>query len=195
MEQTNSQQASPVLPSLPYPGNPALKVLFRSPLLLWRLGLGPLVGQLFMILTTTGRKSGLPRHTAIEYHTWRGRKYAVAAWPQSDWYRNLQADPLVTVQTAAGTESAIARRLTDDQELAEVYAFINEKPTLRRVWQMLGFDFDMTLEGFLAEKDRFHLLTFDRSDKPGPTPLAVDLPWVWLVVPAIFLLAWRGRRK
>jgi deazaflavin-dependent oxidoreductase (nitroreductase family) len=85
---------------LPYPSHPVLRALFKSPILLYRLGLGWLVGRLFMILTTTGRKSGLPRPTAIEYHRLHGRKYVMNAYgTKSDWYRNLLADPLVTIQS------------------------------------------------------------------------------------------------
>jgi hypothetical protein len=76
---------------LPYPHDPILKWSFRLPILLYRLGLGPIVGRRFMILTTTGRKSGLPRHHAIEFHSFEGRKYVFSAWgDKADWYRNLQ---------------------------------------------------------------------------------------------------------
>ena len=53
----------------PYPDHPILKWTFRLPILFHRLGLGLIVGRLFMILTTIGRKSGLPRHSAIEFHS------------------------------------------------------------------------------------------------------------------------------
>jgi len=65
---------------LPYPDHPALKTLLKTPQFIWRMGLGKLVGQLFLILTTTGRKSGLPRRTAVEYHKFDGRKFIAAAW-------------------------------------------------------------------------------------------------------------------
>lgn len=192
MDQKVSKQFIPLLESIPYPSHLAMKWLFKSPLLLWRLGLGPLVGRLFMIMTTTGRKSGRPRHTAIEYHTWRGRKYVLAAWPKSDWYRNLQADPHLTIQTAVGIECVIARRLTDDAELADVYEFAAANPLMRRFWQLLGVD--MALEGFLAHKEQFHLLTFEPTAEPSPPPLTADLVWVWTAVLALGLLLGLGRR-
>lgn len=97
------RQFIPVLESIPYPSHPALRRLFQLPIWLRRLGLGALTGRLFLILTTRGRKSGLPRHTALEYHTFKGRIYVMAAWPKSDWYQNLLADPHVTIQTVHGT--------------------------------------------------------------------------------------------
>ena len=162
---------------LPYPSYPLLRTLFKSPLFLYRLGLGRPVGQLFMILTTTGRKSGLPRHTAIEYHRFHGRKYVMNAYGmKSDWYRNLLADPLVTIQTADGVESCRARRLTGDAELAEAYGFVETSPAFRRLIQRLGFE--MSREEFLAQQDRWWLVTFDPTDDPTPLPLEADLRWV-----------------
>jgi hypothetical protein len=44
-----------------------VKWLFQSPILLYRLGLGFLVGRLFMVMTTVGRKSGAtaPPHDGL----------------------------------------------------------------------------------------------------------------------------------
>jgi deazaflavin-dependent oxidoreductase (nitroreductase family) len=142
-----------------------------------------------MIMTTKGRKSGLPRRTAIEYHTFKGRKYVMVAWPKADWYRNLLADPRLTIQTAAGTERVLARRLRDDKELAEVYEFVEQHPLMRKFWQqVLGLR--LSREEFLATKDRFHLITFDPTDQPTPSALQADLKWVWLVVLISGVVGW-----
>lgn len=162
---------------LPYPSHPVLRALFKSPILLYRLGLGWLVGRLFMILTTTGRKSGLPRHTAIEYHRLHGRKYVMNAYGmKSDWYRNVVADPRVTIQTADGVDHCRARRLTSDAELIEAYGFVESSPAFRRLIQRLGFE--MSRDEFLARKDHWWLVTFDPTDDPTPPPLEADLRWV-----------------
>lgn len=190
-------------PNIPYPDNPAMQALFRSPMLLYRLGLAPLVGQLFMVITTTGRKSGEPRRAVVEYHSYDGKKYALAAWPNSDWYRNLQANPRATIQTADGVEHVVARRLTDDAELAEVYdnTYAKAGEELRQLWEAMGFNLDR--DEFLAHKDDFHLLAFEpagmSAGAPSQPPLEEDLRWVW---PALLaglvalggLLLW-GRRR
>lgn len=193
MGDTQSRQFIPILEAIPYPAHPVLKYLFKAPILLWRLGLGPIVGRLFMIITTTGRKSGQPRHTAIEYHIWRNRKYVLAAWPQSDWYCNLLADPHLTIQTAMGTERVIARRLMDDAELADVYGFVATNPLIRHFWKLLGFD--MNLSSFLAYKEQYHLLTFDPTEEATPPPLAADLTWIWPIIVALSLLLCFRKRK
>lgn len=145
--------------------------------------------KLFLILTTIGRKSGLARHTALEYHTFEGRIYVMAAWPRSDWYQNILADPHVTIQTAQGTERAIARRLTSDEELSQAFEFAEQSPVMRKLWQALGFD--LSLEEFLAQKEHFHLITFDPTTESTPPPLEADLKWVWWLVLASGFLGWR----
>jgi deazaflavin-dependent oxidoreductase (nitroreductase family) len=180
---------------LPYPSHPALRALFKSPILLYRLGLGWLAGRLFMILTTTGRKSGLPRRTAIEYHRFLGRKYVMNAYGmKSDWYRNVLADPRVTIQTADGVEHCRARRLTSDAELAEAYGFVESNPVFRRLIQRLGFE--MSREEFLARRDHWWLVTFDPTDDPTPPPLEADLRWVvpvavWFILIGSFIFLYR----
>ena len=69
-------------------------------LLMWRFGLGTwlnvwpsVIGQI-MVLTHTGRKSGLKRHTPVNYALVEGEIYCTAGYGRgSDWYRNIEANP------------------------------------------------------------------------------------------------------
>jgi hypothetical protein len=45
---------------------PIFKWLFKVPIFFYKIGLPP-PGNFFLLLITTGRKSGLPRHTPLEY--------------------------------------------------------------------------------------------------------------------------------
>jgi deazaflavin-dependent oxidoreductase (nitroreductase family) len=184
---------------LPYPDRSILKWSFRLPIQLYRLGLGPIVGRLFMILTTTGRKSSLPRRHVIEFHSFAGRKYVFSAWgDRADWYRNLQADSRVTVQTADGVESMRARRVTGDEDLTQAFRAFEGNALLKSWVKTLGVE--LTLAEFLAQRDRLFLITFDPTDDPTPPPLPVDLKWVWLpvaglVAVAVVLLSRLGARR
>ena len=60
--------------SMTYPKKGTLNRLnFKSPLIWWRMGLGPLMshqalaGNKMLVLTSWGRKSQLPRHTMLTY--------------------------------------------------------------------------------------------------------------------------------
>jgi deazaflavin-dependent oxidoreductase (nitroreductase family) len=173
---TSYGERMPVIDKIPYPSDPVLKYAFKAPILLWRLGFGPLFGSLIMILSTQGRKSGLPRRTPLEYHVVNGRPYVVAAWPQSDWYQNLQANTHVTVQTAAGSQSMVARRVTSDEELSALFDYAESHPTLRMIWEALSIDFSR--QSFLADRERYHIITFEPTTEITPPPLPVDLWWV-----------------
>src|SRR5690242_12710049 len=87
-EQVAQAPAPPAKPPAP---SPLTRALAKGPVLLWRLGLGRLLDRWLMIMTTTGRKSGLPRRTAIQFFTYHGRRYVYGAHgAQADWYRNIQ---------------------------------------------------------------------------------------------------------
>jgi deazaflavin-dependent oxidoreductase (nitroreductase family) len=50
------------------------------------------------LLTTTGRRSGLPRHTPVAYLVADGAAWALAGYgPATLWYRNLLEDPRTTL--------------------------------------------------------------------------------------------------
>lgn len=182
---------------MPPTTNPVMRALLRGPLLMGRLGLKSLLGRGVMILTTTGRKSGLPRHTPIGFHTMGGRKYAFTLrGPGTDWYRNMAADPHVTVQTVAGVEPVLARRVTDDEEVWAAYDFLAPMPAMKQWAVALGID--LTREELVAHKNDFILITFDPTTEPTPPPLRADLVWVWFVavlVPAAALAIYTLARR
>lgn len=169
---------------LPYPGGGFARWLFRAPIPLWRLGLEPILGKIMMLVTHVGRKSGQIRRTMIEYHPRQGVKYAVAAWGEkADWYRNIVADPYVTIQTADGIQHVKAERVTDPHELLACYTlFMRRDPPLTKWYlQSRGIRLDDPAD-FLAKKDRVHLVRFAPAEYPSgePTlpPVRPDLKWV-----------------
>ena len=69
--------------------------LHRAGLAAW-LG-NPLTGWQ-CLLTTTGRRSGLPRHTPLGYMVADGAAWVMAGYgPSTLWYRNLLDDPRTTL--------------------------------------------------------------------------------------------------
>ena len=63
-----------------------LKFLKYPPRFLYAIGLGPIYGRLVLLLTTTGRKSGLHRVTPLQYEEIEGKIYVGAARGQkADW--------------------------------------------------------------------------------------------------------------
>jgi deazaflavin-dependent oxidoreductase (nitroreductase family) len=104
------------------------KSLFRllkyPPQIVYALGLGSLMGKLVLLLTTTGRKTRLRRVTPLQYEEDGDVIYLGASRGlQSDWVRNILADPQVEVQVKArrfrGTAEVITElpRIVDFLEL------------------------------------------------------------------------------
>ncbi len=87
---------------------------------LYRIGLGPLIGIIVLLLTTTGRKSGLPRVTPLQYEVIGGNYCLGAArGKKADWVRNIEADPRVTVRVKNRRFNGTARVSTDVNEIAD----------------------------------------------------------------------------
>ena len=92
-----------------------LRMVLRLPLWLYRLRLGFLLGRRFLLLTHTGRKSGLARQAVLEVvrHDRATGTYVVASgWGEgSDWFRNIQKTPNVVVTVGLEQFAAKAVRL------------------------------------------------------------------------------------
>ena len=166
-----------------YPKNDPIRALARSPLFLWRLGLGPIIGKYMMVITTKGRKTGKPHRVMTEYHAMDGLKYAPCAFgEQSDWYKNLQADPYVTIQTAVGTERVLASRVIDDGELLEVYHLVHHRNAPMLIWYLKSLGIEDDPDDVFANKDKVIFIRFDPVRDERLPGLEVDLAWIYTAV-------------
>src|SRR5690606_27599379 len=97
----------------------AVRLAIRLPIALYRLGLGMVIGAApIMVLTTRGRRSGLPRHTALEYRQHGSKFYVISAWGRrAHWVQNLLAQPDVTIQCGHRTYATRARLVDDAGEV------------------------------------------------------------------------------
>ncbi len=106
------------------------KHIWRAPIQLYRLKLGFLLGGRFLLLNHIGRKTGLPRQAVIEIARYdpETRTYYVASGfgKRSDWYRNVQAHPDVTIQIGNKRMRARARLLTPEESAEEMVRYVRE---------------------------------------------------------------------
>lgn len=182
---------------VPYPTGP-LRTLVRAPLLLHRLGLGGLLPALhLMVLTTRGRKSGLPRHTAIEFRR-HGRKiYIISGWgTRPDWYQNLVTNPQVTAQIGRRAVPARAQVVTDPAEaLRALYLFRRVAPA--RYDAVLGAIIEATVNTRTLPdvSAQFTLIRLDLSEGAPPLPpLPANLIWLWPAAALAVVILLLGRR-
>lgn len=79
--------------------------------------LSQLAKEEYCYLTTTGRKSGNPHEIEIWFGIQGNSLYLLSGGgDDSDWVRNLRANPNVTVRIAKHTFTGIARIVSEDQE-------------------------------------------------------------------------------
>ena len=170
--------------------------LYRLPVVLWRLGLGPLVGRVLVVLTVTGRSSGLPRHTPVAPHVVGGQTYVWCPYGgRSHWYRNLMANPVVTVQSRRGTQVMRAVAIGDDDEAIEVVAELRRfgAPWLHSYLAEQGIT--DTPDDIARNKRRLHVLRLDDTSEQGPPGLRADLAWLWMAPVAAAALSAALRRR
>ena len=87
---------------------------------LYALGLGPLVGRLVLLLITIGRKSGLPRVTALQYEETDGVIYLGSSKGiHADWVRNIHANPQVKIRLKIRRFDGLAEVVTDCERIAD----------------------------------------------------------------------------
>jgi deazaflavin-dependent oxidoreductase (nitroreductase family) len=91
---------------------------------LYAIGLGPIIGKIILLLTTTGRKTGLKRVTPLQYEEINGKYYLGAARGlKADWVRNIQADPRVEVRVKSSSFHGQAEVVTDPCRMADFVEF------------------------------------------------------------------------
>jgi len=87
---------------------------------LYAIGLGPVIGRIILLLTTTGRKSGQPRVTPLQYEEIHGEYYLGAARGlKADWVRNIQANPDVSLRVGSKRLHGEAEIITDPVRMAD----------------------------------------------------------------------------
>jgi deazaflavin-dependent oxidoreductase (nitroreductase family) len=127
------------------------KVLKYPPQFLYAVGLGPIYGRMVLLLTTTGRVSGLPRITPLQFEEIDGEIVVGSArGTKADWFKNIQADPRVIVRVRSRKFTGIGEPVTDPYRIADFLEY-----RLRKNPRMIGFI--MSREGVSKDPSREEL--------------------------------------
>jgi deazaflavin-dependent oxidoreductase (nitroreductase family) len=109
-----------------------LRFGLRLPILLYRFNLGWLLDERFLMLTHTGRKSGLSRHTVIEvvkHDKETNTYYVVSGWGEkADWYQNIRRTPQVTVNVRGRKFQTTAEFIPVEKAIHIVNDYAREHP-------------------------------------------------------------------
>jgi deazaflavin-dependent oxidoreductase (nitroreductase family) len=182
------------------------KNLNKFMLLMWRLGLGswfkiwPRVSGQVMVITHTGRKTGLKRYTPVNYAIVDGELYCTSGFGRiADWYLNIKANPNIEVWLPEGWWVGFAEEVTDQEK---------RLPLMRQVLIGSGFAaFVFGINPYTITDQVLDKLTTDycllrikrteaRTGPGGPG----DLAWIWplstmLLLFCIIRVRGRGSRR
>jgi deazaflavin-dependent oxidoreductase (nitroreductase family) len=143
-------------------GNRIVRALLRAPAQLYRLGLGPLFGKRFVLLTHIGRRSGFRHRTMLEVIEYRSEGPEIVVMSgfgrSADWLRNIEENG--KVQLAIGSMRFSAKyRFLGEKEAEGVFEGYERKnrfiaPIIRWVLsRLVGWKYRGTKE------DRRRLVT------------------------------------
>jgi deazaflavin-dependent oxidoreductase (nitroreductase family) len=97
-----------------------MKYIQKLHRILYAIGLGPIIGRIILLLTTTGRKTGKKRITPLQYEQIDGKYYLGSARGlQADWVRNIQVQPRVDVRVKRDYFQGQAEVVTDADRIAD----------------------------------------------------------------------------
>ena len=193
-----------VTPELEQQLRVGFKVFNKFMLLMWRLGLGwwlniwPAGFGRIMVLTHTGRKSGLRRRTPVNYALVDGEIYCTAGFGKgSDWYRNLMANPTVEVWLPGRPDSwraGVAEDISDSpQRMALLRQVLIASGFAAR---SLGIDpvkeSDEQLAQVSADYRLLHIRRLEARTGPGGPG---DLAWIWPGLVMVWLARPRRRKR
>ncbi|MCL4248786.1 MAG: nitroreductase family deazaflavin-dependent oxidoreductase [Anaerolineae bacterium] len=174
-------------------------------LILWRLGIGPLMGVYpdvtgrFMVIVHTGRKTGKQRRTPVNYAEVDGEIYCTAGFGSgSHWYQNILADPNVEIWCGDDRWAAVAEDVSEHPERLRLMREVLKGSGM--VAPLVGVDPRSLSDDELAQATaKYRLLHMRRVEARTGAGGPGDLVWVWPVLATLILpLALRGlcsRRK
>ena len=188
---TDYVNEQPVL--IPYPRG-FFRWMLHIPVVFYRLGLGDFMNAAhIMILGTRGRKSGLSRHTAIEYRRHGSKIYVVSGWGERPhWLQNLKAAPDVLIQQGRRRFGARAEVVTNPGEALRVLHLFRRRapfvydPLIARLSERESID-----ERSLPEvTEKITIVRLDpTAGKSELEPLPASYGWVLPALIAIIMAA------
>lgn len=152
--------------TLPTPPSGVRRFAFRLPIWLFRLRLGWILGQRFVLVHHIGRRTGLPRRVVLEVveHDPADGTYTVAAGfgTRSDWYRNLRAAPDTTIQVGNRIQPVTAVPLSAEQGGALMARYGPRHPMAApRLCRLMGFEVDGSACDYREVGERIPFLRLD----------------------------------
>lgn len=162
---------------------------------LWRLGLQPLLGQRFALLTHIDRATRQPERTVIRYFEVNGRPISLCMRGEAaEWFKDIRSEPFVMLQTAYANRSMKARALTEPDEIIEAYKGYKRNAPRLLDGYMKSKEIPHERTSILAEGLPF--VVFETTSEAAPPAQRIDLWWVGLVIMLVLVVVrWRRTQE
>jgi deazaflavin-dependent oxidoreductase (nitroreductase family) len=125
------------------------KRILRSPVWLFRLRLGFLLGRRIVMLEHIGRRTGKLRQTPLEVVLCDGDSYILCSGtgPNADWYRNIRATPAQGLWVGSRRYEVDQRFLADSEAATTFARYETDHPkAASRLGALMGVSHDGTHE-------------------------------------------------
>jgi len=139
------------------------RMLFRAPIVVYRVHLGAVLGTRFVLLHHTGRVSGRPRQSVVEVVALDDRTGAITVasgfGPRSDWYLNVLARPHLEVDLGRRRLAVGATALREEEAAAAMADYGRRHPRAgRELCRYMGMTVDGSTTDFEAAGRRIPML-------------------------------------
>ena len=156
--------------TFPAPPRGFKAIPWRLPIYLYRMGLGWLLGNGFLLLRHTGRISNQLRFAVLEIIHSRpneGTYFVVSGFgTRSDWYQNILQNNRVEIQIRRDRFPAEAHQLSSQQAGEVLLAYAQENPrSLKALSRLMGYEIEFSTEGILAFGHKIPVIQFDTTEK------------------------------
>src|SRR5690242_3020514 len=122
-----------------------LRWFLKMPIIFYRLKLGGLLGERFVLLNTIGRKSGQIRQTVVEvvgHDKTSDTYFVVSGWGyKAQWYQNLLAHPDIHVEVGWRRLEIHAEALPVAQAVKQLERYREQHPmAARELSRLMGLN-------------------------------------------------------
>jgi deazaflavin-dependent oxidoreductase (nitroreductase family) len=107
------------------------KLLFKTTILLDKVGLNRLIPEWILLLTTTGRRSGNPVIAPVEFlfHEPDGSYWVMSGWRgNTDWYKNIRKCPEIQMKVHGKICLGKAKALSNEEILEYLTEILKVNP-------------------------------------------------------------------
>lgn len=143
------------------------RLAFRAPIWLYERGLGWIFGRRLLLLNHIGRVTGQQRHVVlevVEYDPADGSYVVASGWgTTAAWYRNLVAQPQVSIQVGRSTIPVTAVVL-ETENGADIFARYAGKHRIVAKYllpRLMGYSVDGSEADFRAVGQRVPFVRFE----------------------------------